>query len=76
MQYEIKKGIPLPPTTRAVGIAVWPWPNMEVGDSVDITGEPVFLKMVRTRVHSYARSADKSFTTRKVDGVLRVWRTV
>ena len=75
MQYEIKKGVPLPVTTRAGGVSVWPWPHMEVGDSVDITGEPVFLKIAQSRVHAYARSAEKTFTTRKFDaGVLRVWR--
>lgn len=67
----IEKGVPIPPKGGGRPI-VYPFAEMDVGDSVLITN--------KTQAHASATSnkvggrLGRKFTTRKVEGGIRVWR--
>ena len=68
MSFEIKK------SKSAPGPRVsWPWKNMCVGDEVTIT-DPLMVAKAQINAHTYGRQAGMKFTTRTVDGALKVWR--
>lgn len=68
---EIDKGIPRPASLRA---AKYPWAALEIGDSF-------FVPSVNGATHNVASVASwagkrhgKKFSSRTVDGGVRVWR--
>ena len=66
---KIDKGVPLP-VTYTVNLK-YPWLEMEIGDSF-------FVNATQSRIGSHAwqmgNRHNRKFTTRKVDGGVRVWR--
>lgn len=81
-EFKIEKSVPLPP--RRGGLTTlepWPWPEMEVDDSVFIRakkGETGSTIHRRVRPNVYGNKHNKKFTKRwmKSEGKLglRVWR--
>lgn len=71
-QVQIEKGIPVPP--RFGPLAAVQRGLMEVGDSYFIKGENAASE--RNRVHSWRQHnrPEWSFSVRRVEGGVRVWR--
>lgn len=74
MEFKIEKGIPIPP-----GKKIYPWPEMEIGDSFTVSITNGDLSRARKRLSSAAVHHQKKhggrFTVRKIDdNTLRVWR--
>lgn len=69
----IDKGIPIP--TRCHGRrgvrVLYPFPDMEIGDSFFVEGS---ASSVESAASSYGKRTGRKFTTRYVDGGARVWR--
>lgn len=51
----------------------WPWKRMEIGDMVKINDANLLTK-AQVNCHVYGRLTMKKFSTKKIDGVLHVWR--
>lgn len=72
---KIDKGIPMP--TARSGIAVYPWADMEIGDSFAV--QLIDRERVRSAASLQRERRGWSFVTRTVtedgDTVVRVWRT-
>ena len=68
--FKIETDVPIVFRTKQY---VWPWRDMGVGDSVFIKNPGDFLR-AQSACHAYGYKMGKKFTTRKVDGGLRVWR--
>lgn len=72
MKFEIDKNIPIP-TVRRGGYLIYPFSEMEVGDSffVDDLGKGTAL---RNAACNYARRHGKRFTVQAEKDGLRCWR--
>lgn len=75
---EIEKGVPVPVEEKpfagfARSKSKYPFAEMEVGDSVFYEGESNGGKVHASMVKSGQRHG-RVFTSRKVDGGLRIWR--
>jgi hypothetical protein len=68
---KIEKGVPLPSYSLAASI---PFDEMEVRDSIFVPCEPG-SKAVNVAAARYGRKTGKSFTTRREEGGVRIWRT-
>lgn len=67
-QFKIEKGVPLPPGTH--GNAKYPFPKMEIGDSV------VIPAVARSAARVWGQRHDRKFMSRaERPGFVRVWRT-
>jgi hypothetical protein len=78
MSVSIDKGVPIPGAHRAGGRQPkYPWREMEVGDSFFVPKpEGKDLRQLMARLASQAcYYKPLIFTTRGVDGGVRVWRT-
>jgi len=81
IEFKIEKGIPLAAETRGRK-RKYPWPEMEVGDSIFVAGQSSHDKggkrSAYTSAQHYARRRDLKFAVRTVteDGVdgVRIWR--
>ena len=80
MAYKIETGIDLPSPVSAPGKPKYPWREMQMGDSFFVplaNGDAI--ERLRNRMANSARYAWKSghgeFTTRTIDGGVRVWKT-
>lgn len=73
--YDIDDSIPLPKRkgNSAGRPPKYPFAKMDVGQSVFFDGESYSSK-VCIAAHAYGRRHGKRFSTRSVDGGLRVWR--
>lgn len=84
---KIEKGIPLPASTRHGSGILYPWAELEVGDSFSVPDDAGFVNgskfsKVQSTLISCARTYAKrhnptaKFTVRviKNEGVVRVWR--
>lgn len=69
--FKIEKGVPVPPS-RGGRRTVYPWRDMEVGDSALIPGGD--QARIGASVRTFGLSAGRKFVTRKVEGGVRVWR--
>lgn len=65
---KIEKGIPLP----SHGNAKYPWAAMEIGDSFLVTHIP--MKSIQRIASAAGPVHQRKFSTRTVDGGIRVWR--
>ena len=74
MAIEIDKGVPLPKKQVPVraGVAMYPWREMQVGDSFFVAGTTV-EKFSGTLYQARKRLGTK-FASRTVEGGIRVWR--
>ena len=69
--HKIEKGIPLPRQKSK-----YPFPAMEVGDSVFFEGERTTGAIYRAAYMYKTRSdGEFDFTARNVEGGMRLWRT-
>lgn len=75
--YELEKGIPI--TEKSIGrhLKKYPFTEMEVGDSffVSVDGDALALRRKQLSLCGAAlRNKPMKFTTRVVDGGVRIWR--
>lgn len=74
----VDKGIEIPPKNWSRGDrkCLYPWREMEVGDSFFIPngGKVREIRGVASRAGQAARYTGMKFTCRAVDGGFRVWR--
>ena len=85
MLISVESGVPLPPpfrqpATRRYGSRpVYPWKAMKVGDSFFVAAAPESVNRIQTQLAALARrrweAVGSLYTTRIVDGGVRVWRT-
>jgi hypothetical protein len=68
MKMEIEKDVPLP--SRAGKGSKYPWPDMDVGDSIQVSAD-LYSRAVSS-AGQYGRKAKKKFTGRSRE--LRIWR--
>ena len=66
----IEKDIPPPP--RGLHLIKYPWADMEIGDSFFVTG--VSRNSMSMTARYQTQKTGKSYTARKVEGGVRVWR--
>lgn len=81
----IERGVPIPPPRckeggkRKGGKRVYPWREMKPGDSFFVAVEPSSVNRIQSQLSTIgAHQRDwtgKSYTTRIVEGGVRVWRT-
>lgn len=76
--YEIKKGVPLPPSRQVGRGAKYPFLEMEVGDSFfhKLEGEDVLVvqrRLSAAAMHA-SRKTGRIFTTRAFEEAVGVWR--
>lgn len=69
----IEKGIAIP-EAELVGKEMYPFGRMEVGDSIFLPGMNSSSSAC-VSARQIARRQGKKFTTRKIDGGVRIWRT-
>lgn len=69
---KIEKNIPIPAAAHR-GARIWPFADMQVGDSVLIPMERA--KPARSAATTLGKRRGFRFVTRAVDGGLRVWRS-
>ena len=69
---KIEKNIPLPEPAR--GKLKWPWPDMEVGDSIKV--DPERYKRAQLSAQQWKRNHPGfNYATRKLpNGERRIWR--
>ena len=67
MEYVIEKSIPIP---MQRGAAVYPWAEMEVGDSILVT-----KASGRVAGRSWGIRHNAKFTSRATENGFRIWRT-
>jgi hypothetical protein len=77
--YAVEKNIPIP-ELATLQVVIYPWTDMEVGDSFLVPLEGRTPKQIRDRV-APAASKDaarhnRKYTLRSVCGGIRVWRTM
>lgn len=73
--YQVDKSVPIPKSGRN---SVYPFATLEVGDSFFIPLEPYDEKKatsIRACASTFAKRRGVTFTCKRVDGGLRVWRT-
>lgn len=69
---EIEKNVPLPKNGSK---SKYPWPDMEVGDSVFFAvGDFAGCTKEQVSAHGYGNNYGKKFKARKVKGGQRIWR--
>lgn len=76
--YAIEKNIPVPSGDSRGRPNLYPWSQMEVGDSFAVPVSTEDKASKRRRLASgarrYAKGRDIKFTVRTLPGLLRVWR--
>ncbi|MBX3488902.1 hypothetical protein [Parvibaculum sp.] len=78
---EIDKNIALPPLPQTF-LRLYPFPDMDVGDSFFLAGKAAERQRLRQRIRCAARRFaarraapdERRFTTRAVEGGVRCWR--
>ena len=82
MPYKLENNIPLSPMKSGPVTGPWPWPDMEVTQSVFIPafkGESSAAMRKRVKPYAYGKKHGRSFATRWVEKNgkpgIRVWRT-
>ena len=75
MKYEIEKGIPLPPKKKSPGRPrIYPFADMEVGDSVYIDGDIQKIERARIAAHCTGSRNCMSFMIENERDGIRIWR--
>lgn len=71
---NIEKGIPAPESALK-GRTKYPWPKMDIGDSVFFEGEPGGTQCNASKASiMYGKRTGKKFASRSIDGGVRIWR--
>lgn len=75
--YEIDKGVEIPAPHGVATRRVYPFREMEIGDSFLVPGDGD-KRQLQARIGSaasyYGKRNNKRFVTRSVEGGVRVWR--
>jgi hypothetical protein len=71
--YTVEQDVPLPAAYRHRKARVWPFGQMEVGDSF-IVHDPDKWDYTQQCASIYGKRLKRKFTTRKMEDGLRVWR--
>ena len=66
---QIEKNIKIPANDESK----WPFNKMEVGDCVKVH-EFALMTKAQGYCHVYATKTNKKFKTKKIDGVMHIWR--
>lgn len=71
----VEKGVPIP-TARRVIASVYPFDKMEIGDSffVATNNKKGRNSSIASAAYLHAKQLGRKFTTRTVEGGMRVWR--
>tara|TARA_Y100000310_G_scaffold159156_1_gene158696 strand:- start:509 stop:736 length:228 start_codon:yes stop_codon:yes gene_type:complete len=69
-KYTIDKDIQIPMGAGSQGSRKYPWAEMEIGDSIFVTG----VKGVKATALSYGNRHGIRFSTRREKNGVRVWR--
>ena len=69
---EVENGVEMPPTTLGRPF-LYPWKTMEVGQSFVYKGK--FISAV-SACAKWGKKTQRDFAVRKMDAVVRVWRTL
>ena len=69
--FQIEKGIPVPETR---GRGLYPFADMGVGDSFFVGGEVSARSNALTAALNFGKRNGLKFSSRNVDGGLRIWR--
>ena len=73
--YQIEKDVPVAPKRGGRG-GEYPFAAMEIGDSFFVPGDAHRTQYrVSSAVSHYAARTGRKFTTRRVEGGVRCWRT-
>lgn len=72
MTYEIEKGVPLPTDKRGGRYSAYPWKAMAVGDSFVVPRAK--NQPLGGMVREATKRLNMKFTTRRVEGGIRIWR--
>jgi len=68
-KYKIEKGIPLQREHT-----LYPFGEMEIGDSFAVAADVTERRRVVSSAHSYGKKNGKKFSTRKTEDGYRCWR--
>jgi len=76
MDFKIEKSIPAPQSHH---LAKYPWPQMEVGDSIFFEGQSTSRKNGGNNnavdaAYSWGKDNNRKFTVRTENGGVRIWR--
>ncbi len=69
--FKIEKDIPVAPIERDTSL--YPWRNMEVGDSI-IIERPEHQFTARSAASAYGKKHKMKFVSRKLPEGMRIWR--
>lgn len=75
-RFPIHAGVPIPPGGTRTRVSEYPFARMSVGDSFPIADQQARNAAARAARYYEKRNAGVKFTTRKVEGGFRLWRTV
>ena len=70
---KIDKNIPAPPS-RPGRIPIYPFYEMEIGDSILVKGDCKKIDSARSTSRAYGKRHGMKFSTMLVDGGVRIWR--
>ena len=70
----IENDHPAPEPSR-MGVAIYPFGGMKVGDSFKTKGDTRLINSLRTAAGAYGKRHGKKYTVRVEDGGARCWRT-
>lgn len=70
---EIDKNIPLPPD-RHGRFPIYPFAEMEIGDSILVKGDWKKLDSAKAASRAYGKRHGMKFRTMQVDTGVRIWR--
>ena len=76
-EFKIEANVPIPKRTRN-GSLKYPWDKMKVGDSILVKcdkNDASKMSAARNAAAIYGGRHQMKFSTRNVEGGLRVWRT-
>lgn len=71
---KIEKGIPIVPRGKRGRKTVYPFSDMEVGDSVFYAETGYGLTLAKSASYAHGRAYGKKFATHRGDGGMRIWR--
>lgn len=70
---EIEKNIPIPPA-RIGRFPIYPFAEMEIGDSILVKGDWKKLDSAKVAARAYGKRHGVRFRTMQVDTGVRLWR--
>jgi hypothetical protein len=72
--FKVDHSIPFPIKRSINGVSKYPWPTMQVGDSVFIPGAKDCTCTEASSSRTYAHRHGGKFSCQQVEGGVRIWR--